>query len=189
MQLIQTFKTHCPSVTKPVQPSHCAQHTEQQPKPHGRTKINLKHVRFQGSVTESSRPLLFWDVWLCTLVADYRSFRTTYQSHLEGSSTSYSWQCQTFFNSIFYFPHCCRWSVIADQNDTLQSSQNYNKTAQNQQHPLFHCIFTTPQITAIKAANHNWGASFQKYVHQLQQEQRWLWKSRHYTSLYWEQLQ
>jgi len=30
-----------------------------------------------------------------------------------------------------------------------------NITAQNQQHPLFHCIFTTPQIIEIKAAEHN----------------------------------
>jgi len=28
-------------------------------------------------------------------------------------------------NSLFYFPHCCWWPVIADKNDTLTSSQNY----------------------------------------------------------------
>jgi hypothetical protein len=44
-------------------------------------------------------------------------------------------------------------------------------TAQTQQHPLFHCIHAIPQIIEIKAAHHNCGASFQKYVHQLQQEQ------------------
>jgi len=52
MHLIQTFKTHCQYVMKPVQPSHCTQRMQQQPKPHGRTKINPKLARSQASAIE-----------------------------------------------------------------------------------------------------------------------------------------
>jgi hypothetical protein len=142
MHLIQTFKTHYQYVPKPVQPSHCTQHM-QQPKPHGRTKINPKLARFQASATQQSRPLFFWDVWWRTLViTDVSGQRIS--PILKGQAflilDSVKLSLIAYFTSLIVVDDL----LLQIQMTHYKAHRTTNTTAQNQQHPLFHCIFKTP---------------------------------------------